>query len=57
MDDGPLIQMELLKQTGQKTVPNTFIGGRHIGGNSELQELHAQDEAEEMILNAAAVSA
>ena len=39
-EDGPLIQMELLEQTGQKTVPNIFLGGRHIGGNAELQTMH-----------------
>mmetsp|Transcript_16772 Transcript_16772/g.28440 ORF Transcript_16772/g.28440 Transcript_16772/m.28440 type:complete len:161 (-) Transcript_16772:134-616(-) len=38
-EDGPIVQMELLKQTGQRTVPNVFIQGRHIGGNSDLQEL------------------
>jgi glutaredoxin 3 len=27
----------LRQQTGQRTVPNIFIGGRHIGGNSDLQ--------------------
>ena len=26
-------------QTGQRTVPNIFIAGSHVGGNSELQAL------------------
>jgi glutaredoxin 3 len=39
-EDGPLIQMELLTKTGQKTVPNVFIGGKHIGGDSDLSELY-----------------
>lgn len=30
-DEGPKIQEELAKQTGQKTVPNVFIRGKHIG--------------------------
>lgn len=38
-NDGPLIQMELLTKTGQKTVPNVFIRGQHIGGDSDLSEL------------------
>ena len=28
---GPEIQNELLTKTGQKTVPNVFIRGKHIG--------------------------
>ena len=43
-EDGPLIQMELLRKTGQKTVPNIFIEGKHIGGNSDLQELYQSGE-------------
>ena len=33
MDDGPKVQEALLSITGQKTVPNVFIGGKHVGGN------------------------
>ncbi|RYP04877.1 hypothetical protein DL764_004200 [Monosporascus ibericus] len=29
----------LQRHTGQRTVPNIFIGGSHIGGNAELQAL------------------
>ena len=39
--DGKAIQ-EVLKSAkfgGQRTVPNIFIAGQHIGGNSELQSL------------------
>lgn len=35
-DDGPKIQEELLKQTGQKTVPNVFVRGKHIGESSRI---------------------
>jgi glutaredoxin 3 len=38
-EDGDAIQNALLKITGQRTVPNVFINGKHIGGNSTLQEL------------------
>ena len=37
MDDGADIQDELLSKTGQKTVPNVFIKGEHIGGNDDTQ--------------------
>jgi len=32
MGDGSEIQRYLLKETGQRTVPNIFIGQEHIGG-------------------------
>jgi|GEM_PF-924403 len=34
-----VVQAILFNLTGQKTVPNIFIGGKHIGGNSEIQQL------------------
>jgi glutaredoxin 3 len=37
VDDGSAIQSTLKDITGQTTVPNIFIGQKHIGGNSELQ--------------------
>lgn len=36
-DDGDDIQSALHKMTGQRTVPNVFIGQVHIGGNSDLE--------------------
>jgi glutaredoxin 3 len=38
MDDGADIQSSLLDLTGQNTVPNVFIKGQHLGGNSECQD-------------------
>ncbi|KAG7374095.1 glutaredoxin [Nitzschia inconspicua] len=43
------IQQYLLKTTGQRTVPNIFIGSNHVGGNSDLQELHASGKLELML--------
>ena len=37
-DDGSDIQAALKEITGQSSVPNIFIGQKHIGGNSDLQE-------------------
>lgn len=31
----------LKRQTGQRTVPNIFIAGKHIGGNSDLQGMNS----------------
>jgi glutaredoxin 3 len=41
-DDGSAIQAYLEKKSGQRTVPNIFIGGEHIGGNSDLQAKKGQ---------------
>jgi Glutaredoxin len=49
IEDGAEIQEALLELTGQRTVPNIFIGGQHIGGNSDLEALRSQDKLEERI--------
>ena len=47
--DGGEIQEALAELTGQKTVPNVFIGGQHIGGNSDVQQLKSADQLEPKI--------
>lgn len=34
------IGIELKQKTGQNTVPNIFVFGKHIGGYTELKHLH-----------------
>ena len=38
--DGPALQAALYQLTGQRTVPNIFIAGRHIGGWDDISQLH-----------------
>ncbi len=40
--DGKEIQAALAEWTGQKTVPNVFIGGKHIGGCDATTNLHKE---------------
>ena len=40
LDCGQLIFAELKKKTNQTTVPNIFLFGNHIGGYTELKDLH-----------------
>lgn len=47
-EDGPLIQMELMTTTGQRTVPNIFIGGEFVGGDSDFTKLHESGKLQEM---------
>lgn len=42
LDNGPDIQDKLAEKTGQRTVPNVFVNGKHIGGNDDTQKLHAE---------------
>ena len=49
LDNGAEIQDALYEITSQRTVPNVFIGGEHIGGNSDVQALQSQDKLEEKI--------
>lgn len=41
--DGSAVQDALEKLTGQRTVPNIFIGKEHIGGNSDLEARKKKD--------------
>jgi len=42
VDDGAALQDALEELTGQRSVPNIFIGQKHIGGNSDLQSKKGQ---------------
>ena len=42
--NGDKLQGILQSISGQRTVPNIFIAGKHIGGNSELQAMAGNGE-------------
>ena len=48
-DEGDAMQSALLELTGQKTVPNVFVRGRHAGGNDDVQALLRSGELEGML--------
>ncbi|EFH60194.1 hypothetical protein ARALYDRAFT_899837 [Arabidopsis lyrata subsp. lyrata] len=50
--EGPQLQNVLEKITGQYTVPNVFIGGKHIGGCSDTLQLYNKGELEAMLAEA-----
>lgn len=41
---GPQLQKVLERLTKQHTVPNVFIGGKHIGGCTDTKKLHNKGE-------------
>lgn len=48
-DDGSDIQANLAEMTGQKTVPNTFINGKHFGGNDKAQAANSSGELQKLL--------
>ncbi|KAI6694503.1 hypothetical protein NL676_022213 [Syzygium grande] len=53
---GPQLQKVLERLTGQHTVPNVFIGGKHIGGCTDTVKLHRNRELEPLLSEANAES-
>merc|ERR1719498_3463 len=49
VDGGADIQATLLEITGQRTVPNVFIKGQHLGGNDDTQAAVASGKLKEML--------
>jgi len=49
MPDGYEVQQALAELTGQRTVPNVFINGQHVGGNDDTQAAASSGELQEML--------
>ncbi|GLT28215.1 hypothetical protein SLA2020_031640 [Shorea laevis] len=49
---GPQLQKVLERLTGQHTVPNVFIGGKHIGGCTDTMKLYQKGELEPLLSEA-----
>ena len=41
--------MTLMQMTGQRTVPNVFVKGQHIGGNDDSQAAAKDGKLKEML--------
>jgi glutaredoxin 3 len=46
---GDLIQDELHKMTGQRSVPNVFVNGQHVGGNDATQAAARSGKLQELL--------
>ncbi|GBG81580.1 hypothetical protein CBR_g32572 [Chara braunii] len=51
-EDGEDMQFALLEWTGQRTVPNVFIGGEHVGGCDDTVRKHRREELIPMLESA-----
>ncbi|KND05072.1 glutaredoxin [Spizellomyces punctatus DAOM BR117] len=47
--DGQAIQEYLKEKTGQRTVPNIFIKGQHIGGCDDLHAAHDSGKLQKLL--------
>nr|ABX60201.1 glutaredoxin [Panax ginseng] len=54
--DGSEIQSALVEWTGQRTVPNVFIGGKHIGGCDLTTAMHKSGKLVPLLTEAGAVA-
>uniref|UniRef100_A0A7C9CNU8 Glutathione-disulfide reductase n=1 Tax=Opuntia streptacantha TaxID=393608 RepID=A0A7C9CNU8_OPUST len=54
--DGEAIQAALLEWTGQRTVPNVFIGGTHIGGCDAVTAKHQQGQLVPLLVEVNAIN-
>ena len=49
VDNHPEQRAEMMRITGRRTVPQIFIGDRHVGGFDDLSELDAAGELEPLL--------
>ena len=49
VDDHPQQREEMIRITGRRTVPQIFIGERHVGGFDDLAELDAAGELDSLL--------
>lgn len=47
----PLEKDVMIKRCGQKSLPQIFINGQHIGGLTDLRELNNSDKLESLLGN------
>ena len=51
VDLEPQRRAEMTQRSGRRTVPQIWIGGRHIGGSDELHALERSGELERLLGN------
>ncbi|KAG8060284.1 hypothetical protein GUJ93_ZPchr0002g25370 [Zizania palustris] len=54
--DGPELQSALASWTGQKSVPNVFIKGKHIGGCDDTMAMHKGGNLVPLLREAGAIA-
>jgi glutaredoxin 3 len=49
LESSPERRSEMIHRSGRHTVPQIFIGERHVGGSDDLQELEADGELDALL--------
>jgi glutaredoxin 3 len=49
LDEDPKVREEMIHRSGRRTVPQIFIGDRHIGGFAELDALERDGSLDRII--------
>ena len=49
VDDKPELRQEMIARSNRRTVPQIFIGDRHVGGCDDLIELDRSGELDRLI--------
>lgn len=56
IDMSPAARQEMQERSGRHTVPQVFIGDRHVGGFDDLQALDTAGELDALLRGAAAAA-
>jgi len=49
VDSDPARRIEMVRRTGRRSVPQIFIGDRHIGGFEDMAELEHKGELDPLL--------
>ena len=49
VDEAPELRREMMQLSGRHTVPQIWIGERHVGGYDDLAQLERQGHLEELL--------
>ena len=52
VDLEPARRQEMMQKSGRRTVPQIWIGGRHVGGSDELHDLEHSGELDQLLSKA-----
>jgi len=53
VDSDPARRIEMVQRSGRRTVPQIFVGERHIGGFEDMAELDHKGELDPLLADAA----
>ena len=51
VDNDPKLRQEMMKRSGRRTVPQIWIGNKHVGGFDDLWALEQTDRLDKLLNN------